>query len=42
MLKQPLMIPMFPCIRWDVTVRKEAARVYQQSHSATERDPETH
>lgn len=40
-LKQPW-IPMFPRIRWGVAVGKEAARVHQQSHSATERDPETH
>lgn len=30
------------CVRWGVVVRREAARVYQQSNSATERDPETH
>lgn len=41
MLNQPL-VPMFARIRWDVTVRKEAAGVHQQSHSATERDPEAH
>lgn len=41
-LKQPVMVAMFPCIRWDVAVRKEAAGVHQQSHSATERDPQTH
>lgn len=40
--KQPLMIPVFLCVRWDVTVRTEAARVYQQSNSAAKRDPETH
>lgn len=30
------------CVRWGVVVRRKAARVYQQSNGATERDPETH
>lgn len=28
-------------LRWDVTVGRKAAGVYQQSNSATERNPET-
>lgn len=29
-------------LRWDITVRREAAGVYQPSNNTTERDPETH
>lgn len=31
-----------PCVRWGVAVGAEAAGVHQQSHGATEGDPETH